>query len=165
MALNTTFLGELKNEANSTRKMLERVPADKFEWRPHEKSMKLGRLAKHIAELNLWIERILNSDEFDFATASFDSNFPESTEAILKIFDERIAEATTALEKATDDDLNKIWTVRRGEQVMFHMPKKVALRSFSYNHIYHHRGQLSVYLRLLDIPIPGMYGPSADERW
>ncbi len=165
MALNTTLLGELKNEANSTRKLLERVPADKFDWIPHQKSMKLGRLAKHIAELNLWIERILNSDEFDFASASFNSNFPESTEAVLKIFDERIAEATTALEKATDDDLNKIWTVRRGEQVMFQMPKKVAMRSFSYNHIYHHRGQLSVYLRLLDIPIPGMYGPSADERW
>lgn len=165
MAINTALLGELKHEGSSTRKMLERVPADKFDWSPHQKSMKLGRLAKHIAELNLWVERIMDSDEFDFAAATFNSNLPENSEAILKIFDERIAEATSVLEKVTDEDLNKIWTFRRGEQVMFQMPKKVALRSFAYNHIYHHRGQLSVYLRLLDIAIPGMYGPSADERF
>jgi uncharacterized damage-inducible protein DinB len=165
MSLNTTLTGELKNEGTKTRKLLERVPADKFDWVPHEKSMKLGRLAKHVAELNLWVERVLSSDEFDFAAANFSSPMPESTEAILKTFDERTAEAIAALENATDDDLNKIWTVRRGEQVMFQMPKKIALRSFAFNHIYHHRGQLSVYLRLLDVPIPGMYGPSADERW
>ncbi len=165
MAINTTLLGELKHEASSTRKMLERIPADKFDWHPHSKSMKLGRLTKHIAELNLWIERILQSDEFDFATASFSSAFPENIEEILKIFDERLAEATVALEQATDDDLNKIWTVKRNGQVMFQMPKKVAMRSFSYNHIYHHRGQLSVYLRLLDVPVPGMYGPSADDKF
>jgi uncharacterized damage-inducible protein DinB len=165
MALSSTLIGELKHESSSTKKLLERVPAEKFDWSPHSKSMKLGRLAKHIAELNLWVERILNSDEFDFATANFNSNLPESTEAILKIFDEKIAEATAALQQATDDDLNKMWTARRNGQVMFTMPKKVALRSFSYNHIYHHRGQLTVYLRLLDIPVPGMYGPTADERF
>jgi uncharacterized damage-inducible protein DinB len=165
MPLNTTLIGELKHEGSNTRKMLALVPADKFDWIPHQKSMKLGRLAKHVAELNLWIERILNSEEFDFATANFSSALPESSEEILKIFDERLAEATAALEKATDDDLNKTWTVLRGGHVMFQMPKKVALRSFSYNHIYHHRGQLSVYLRMLDIPIPGMYGPSADEKF
>jgi uncharacterized damage-inducible protein DinB len=165
MALNTTLIGELKHEGSSTKKILERVPADKFDWQPHEKSMKLGRLAKHIAELNLWIGRILNSDEFDFATTNFSSALPESTEEILKIFNERLAEATATLEKTTDEDLNKTWTVLRGGHVMFQMPKKVAIRSFSYNHIYHHRGQLTVYLRLLDIPVPGMYGPTADERF
>ena len=164
MSFNTALIGELKHEAASTRKILERIPADKLSWRPHDKSMQLGRLAKHVAELNLWVARIINSDEFDFATANFNNDVPENVGQILSIFDEKIAEATGALETVTDDALNTKWLVKRGGHVMFELPKKVALRSFAYNHIYHHRGQLSVYLRLLDVSVPGMYGPSADER-
>lgn len=165
MSLNTALIGELKHEGTNTRKLLERVPSGSMDWAPHERSMKLGRLAKHIAELNLWVERILNSDEFDFATASFNNLMPENTEAILKIFDEKLAEAAAALETATEERLNEKWIVKRGGHVMFELPRKIALRSFAYNHIYHHRGQLTVYLRLLNVPVPGLYGPSADERF
>ena len=163
MALNTALIGELKHESANTRKMLERVPTDKRNWMPHEKSMKLGRLAKHVADLPAWVERIMSADEFDFATGNFNREPPASTEDILKLSDQRVAEATKLLESASDENLNAMWTGRRGDHVMFQMPKRVALRSFAYNHVYHHRGQLSVYLRLLNIPVPGMYGPSADE--
>ncbi|MBV9962925.1 MAG: DinB family protein [Parafilimonas sp.] len=143
--------------------MLECVPADNLSWEPHEKSMKIGRLAKHIADLPIWVERILNADEFNFATANFNREPAASTEDILKLFDDRITAAVKILESSADESFNAIWTVYRGEQLMFQMPKKVALRNFTFNHIYHHRGQLSVYLRLLNIAVPGMYGPSADE--
>ncbi len=163
MAMNTALLGELKHEAINTRKILERVPTDKLDWRPHEKSMKLGKLAKHIAELPVWFERILNADEFDLASASFNREPPENTGEILKLFDDGLAAAVKVLESATDDNLNSSWIFRRGEQVMFQLPKKVAVRNLAMNHVYHHRGQLSVYLRLLNVQVPGMYGPSADE--
>ncbi len=165
MSINSALLAELKNESINTRKMLERVPTENLSWRPHEKSMTVGRIATHIAELPIWFTRIIGADEFDFATAVFKNETKENTEAIVRLFDERLNEATNVLEAATDDVLNSIWTSRRGEQVMFQMPKKTALRTIAYNHVYHHRGQLSVYLRLLDIPVPGMYGPSADENW
>ena len=164
MSLNAALIGELKQESVNTRKMLERVPTDKLDWQPHEKSMKLERLATHIAELPIWFERIINANDFDFATAVFKREPKESSEEIVKLFDERLASAIKALESASDENFNDTWTFRRGEQIMFQLPKKVALRSMGFNHIYHHRGQLSVYLRLLDIPVPGMYGPSADEK-
>ena len=164
MPLNTALLAELKHESTNTRKMLERVPTDKLLWRPHDKSMKLGRLATHIAEIPIWFERIINSNEFDFGTAPFNPTIKENTEAIVQLFDERLNAAIKALEYASDENLNQPWIVRRGEQIMFQLPRKVSLRNFGYNHIYHHRGQLSVYLRLLNIPVPGMYGPSADEK-
>ena len=162
--MNAALIGELKQESVNTRKMLERVPTDKLDWQPHEKSMKLERLATHIAELPIWFERIINANDFDFATAVFKREPKESSEEIVKLFDERLASAIKALESASDENLNDTWTFRRGEQIVFQLPKKVALRSMGFNHIYHHRGQLSVYLRLLDIPVPGMYGPSADEK-
>ncbi len=163
MPLNTALLGELKHEAANTRKMIERIPTDKLDWSPHEKSMKLGKLATHIAELPFFFEKIINADEFDFAAAKINRAPKENTEAIIKLFDERLDEAIKVLETASDENLNTSWAFRRGEHIIFQMPKKIALRNIAYNHIYHHRGQLSVYLRLLDIPVPGMYGPSADE--
>jgi uncharacterized damage-inducible protein DinB len=165
MAINTSLIGELKHESANTRKMLERVPTDKLEWQPHEKSMQLGRLAKHVADLPVWFERIINADEFDFATAKFNREPPANTEAILNLFEERLATAIKFLETASDENLNESWTFRRGEHIILQAPKKVALRSVAYNHTYHHRGQLSVYLRLLDVRVPGMYGPSADESF
>ena len=163
MPLNIALLAELKHEAVNTRKMIERVPSDNLQWRPHEKSMTIGRLTTHIADLPAWFERIIGTTEFDFATAKFNRETMESTAAALRLFDERLAAAATLLETTTDEMLNSIWTSRRGDAVLFQLPRKVALRNIAYNHIYHHRGQLSVYLRLLDVAVPGMYGPSADE--
>jgi uncharacterized damage-inducible protein DinB len=164
MSIKTALLAELKHEAVNTRKMIERVPTEKLQWRPHAKSMTIGRLATHIAELPLWFERIVNTDDFDFATAVFNRDTKESTEMILQLFDGRLGEAVSILEHSSDEILNGQWIARRNEQIILQLPKKVALRNFGYNHIYHHRGQLSVYLRLLDIGVPGMYGPSADEK-
>ena len=163
MPINTALLAELKHEAINTRKMIERVPTDKLGWRPHEKSMTIGRLATHIADIPIWFGRIINADEFDFATAVFNRDVKENTEAILQLFDERLKEAINILDAASDETLNAIYTFRRGDHIFFQLPRKTTLRNFSYNHIYHHRGQLSVYLRLLDVSVPGMYGPSADE--
>lgn len=164
MPINSAFLGELKHESANTRKIIERIPADKLDWRPHEKSMTIGRLATHIADLPIWLGRILNADGFDFATSA-GSEKKETTEAIIEQFTKRLNEAEQALTAATSDEIFKsTWTVSRNNQIIYQLPKMVAIRSFTYNHIYHHRGQLSVYLRLLDIPVPGMYGPSADEK-
>ncbi|MBS1512950.1 MAG: DinB family protein [Bacteroidetes bacterium] len=164
MALKDGLIAELKHEASMTRKILERVPLDKKDWKPHEKSMTVGRLATHIAENTQWITRILTADEFDFAANKFAPHTAVSSEELLHIFDTKLAAAITDLENAADEEFDTIWTVKMGDTVMMQLPKKVAIRSWSLNHIVHHRGQLSVFLRLLDVPVPGMYGPSADER-
>lgn len=164
MAINRGLIGELKNEGASTRKMVERVPTDKLDWRPHEKSMTLGRLATHIAELPIWIPRLIESNEWDGTKTPHVTAKCETTESIVRLFDETLQKAMEALNSLSDESMNLVWTMRRGEYIIFHAPRKVALRSLAFNHIYHHRGQLSVYLRLLDIPVPGMYGPSADEK-
>lgn len=164
MAIKEAFIAELKYESGLTKKMLERVPLDKKDWKPHEKSMTLGRLATHVAETTNWISNIINIDDFDFVK---DYNFKQhaamSQEELLRLFQTNLDNAISNLSKMNDDDFNKSWIVRRGEQVMFNTPKKVAIRGWGYSHMIHHRGQLSVYLRLLDVPVPGMYGPSADE--
>jgi uncharacterized damage-inducible protein DinB len=164
MPINAPLIAEFKNESVNTRKMIERVPTEKLNWQPHEKSMTLGRLANHIADLPIWFDRIINSDVFDFATFSFPRESKENTAAILDLFDQRKEAAIKLLESSSDETLNSPWTSKSGDHIFFTLPKKVAVRNFCYNHIYHHRGQLSVYLRLLDVPVPGMYGPSADER-
>jgi uncharacterized damage-inducible protein DinB len=162
MAIKDALIAELKQEASSTRKILAAIPEDKFAWKPHEKSMTAGRLAAHIAEIPVWVNRSLEASEFDFATASTLRNTYADRAALLEVFEQRLYTALAALENASDDALNEKYTVRRGEQVMFVLPRKVLIRNFACNHQLHHRGQLSVYLRLLDIPVPGMYGPSAD---
>jgi len=163
MSQKDAFIAELKQEAVNTRRILERVPQDKFAWKPHDKSMTIGRLSAHIAEIPVWINRTLEG-EFDFATASMVRNTYENTAALLKVFEEKQAAAVIALQDASDEILDAKFIVRRGEQVLFELPRKVMMRNFAYNHLIHHRGQLSVFLRLLDTPVPGMYGPSADER-
>lgn len=165
MALNHALIGELNYEASLTRKILERVPMDKKDWKPHEKSMTLGRLATHIAETIHWIPVILGEDVFDFNTnPSPRGRTAASSEELLSILDQNLEEATRALKEADDEKLNSNWQVKRGEQVMMNSPRKVAIRGWALSHQFHHRGQLTVYLRLLDIPVPGMYGPSADEK-
>jgi uncharacterized damage-inducible protein DinB len=163
MAIKEALLAELKHESSSTRRILERVPGDKFAWKPHEKSYTLGRLATHIAQIPGWIMRIINHEQFDFAVNQYKPITAESNEQLMKIFEDTLAENIATLETASDDLLNNSWTFRRGEQIFFTLPRKVALRNMAFNHLVHHRGQLSVYLRLLNIPVPGMYGPSADE--
>ena len=164
MAYKDLLITELNYEAGLTKKMLERVPLEKASWKPHDKSMTLGRLATHVAEIPHWISRIITIDDFDFVVQGFSSNTAISKDELLSIFEEKLNKAINDLESMNDEDFNKMWTVRRGEQVMQQLPKKAAIRGWGYSHLVHHRGQLSVYLRLHDIPVPGMYGPSADER-
>ena len=164
MALNTALLAELKHEASNTRKMLERVPSDNLQWKPHEKSFSIGYLASHIANIPVWAGRIIEADEFDFAKSDFTTPQGVSATDIVEKFDKNLADAIKILEETSDDVLNNPWSMRNGEHVFFTTPKKVSLRNFLLNHAVHRRGQLSVYLRLLDIAVPGMYGPSADER-
>ena len=165
MAIKDAFIGELKHESALTKKMLERVPLDKKEWKPHEKSMTLGRLATHVAEITHWISDIIHIDDYDFVkNYNFNPRMATSGEELLEIFQTNLDKAIADLSGMNDDDFSKKWIVRRGEQVMFDMSKKIAIRNWALNHMIHHRGQLSVYLRLLDVPVPGMYGPSADEK-
>lgn len=150
-------------ESVNTRKMLERVPIDKSHWKPHAKSMALGRLATHVAEIPEWVVRIMAHDVLDFAKSHFKSHVATSAQELVGILDKAVSEAIAILEKSTDEDFNKMWTMRNGDQIYFTLPKKVVLRTFALSHNYHHRAQLGVYLRMLDIPVPGMYGPTADE--
>jgi uncharacterized damage-inducible protein DinB len=154
---------ELKHEAVSTMKMLERLPDDKLDWKPHEKSMTLGRLASHTAELSGFITRILTSDEMDFLTREYVPTVVKSSEEAVALFKEKSASALAELEKVTDEKLMENWTMRNGDHVIFTMPRIAAIRGVGISHFIHHRGQLSVYLRMLDIPVPSIYGPSADE--
>lgn len=164
MAYKDELITELKYESELTRKMLERVPFDKVEWKPHDKSFTLGRLATHVAEIPHWISRIITIDDWDFAARGFSKQVARSSEELMGIFINKLNQAIADLESVNDDDFNKTWIVRNGDQMRRELVKRVAIRSWGYSHLVHHRGQLSVYLRLLDVPVPGMYGPSADER-
>jgi len=161
--LATAFLAELDNEAKVTRECLSRVPLDKSDWKPHEKSMPMGRLAVHCAEMFGWTKETLTQDVLDFATADMTPFEPKTTEELLAFFDDHIEKAKEILGHTSDETFLTDWTMRNGEQVYFTMPKVAVMRTFVLNHIIHHRGQLSVYLRLNDIPVPSIYGPSADE--
>ena len=162
MKLTEMILGELKQEAATTRKMLERVPQDAFTWKPHEKSMGLGQLAAHVANLfGAWLRASLNEDEYNLADSR--PSGEENVEGILKAFDRNVMEAVEILKTLSDEGLFQAWRLKRGEQVLFELPRWVVIRSMVFNHIIHHRGQLSVYLRLRDVPLPPVYGPTADE--
>lgn len=157
------LIGELDHEAATTRKILERIGADTFDYKPHEKSMTMRQLAAHVAEMFGWITDTCLRDQIDFAAGDYKPFVPQTTDEIIEFFDKTVAEATEALKATSDEDMRKPWTLRNGEQVLFTLPKINTLRTFCMNHIWHHRGQLSVYLRLNDIPVPSIYGPSADE--
>lgn len=163
MNLNQALINELQLEAASTRKMLAQVPDAHFDWKPHEKSMTLKRLASHVAELAGWGEVVVNQDELDFGTANFPRPVIENTGDLLKMHEAAVVRSVNALQLATDEVLMKPWTLRNNGVTLFQLPKVAVLRGMCYNHTYHHRGQLSVFLRMLDVPVPGMYGPSADD--
>jgi uncharacterized damage-inducible protein DinB len=157
------FIAELEHEAKVAREVLSRIPADKFDWKPHEKSMPFGRLASHVAEMFAWTPSTLTQPELDFSKFDYKPFEPTSTEELLEFLDKNVAEAIEALRITTNEQFMENWTMRNGETVYFTMPKVAVMRSFVMNHIVHHRGQLSVYLRLNDIAVPSIYGPSADE--
>jgi uncharacterized damage-inducible protein DinB len=163
MSLNQPLIAELQQEAAKTRKILERVPVDRGEWKPHFKSMKLGKLAMHVAEITGWVAMTMLTDELDLAQFDYKLKSPESVEDLLAKHDEHVEQAVAVLENCKDEDFDKLWTMRRGDHVIMSMPRSAALRTFAYSHLFHHRAQLGVYLRMLDVPIPGMYGPTADE--
>jgi len=166
MSLNQAFLPEFDQEMAGTRKTLERVPEDRLGWRPHAKSMTLGALASHLANIPSWIAPTLQSDSLDLAPVGGEPRHePEKTsrQALLDHFDRHISEGRVLLAAASDETLLAPWTLLGGGKPYFTMPRVAVLRSFVMNHNVHHRAQLGVYLRLLDVPVPGLYGPSADE--
>lgn len=155
------FLPELEQEASGTRKMLEAIPEDKLAYQPHPKSMTLGRLASHVAELYHWIAVTMQTPELNLA--GMQPVLQDSKDQILEKFEQNLADARAALEATDDAHLMQSWTLRMGDHVIFTMPRMVVLRNVMFNHIVHHRAQLQVYLRMLDVPVPGLYGPSADD--
>ena len=161
--ISTALIAEMEHEARTTRTCLERIPAEKFAWKPHEKSMEFGKLASHIAEMFSWTGATLQHPELDFAKMDYKPFEPQSTEDLLEFFDKNVSEAVDVLKNTGDDVFMENWTLRNGEAIYFTMPKIATMRSFVMNHIVHHRGQLSVYLRLNEIAVPQIYGPSADE--
>jgi uncharacterized damage-inducible protein DinB len=166
MKISQMFLPEFDQEMANTRKTLERVPEGKTDWKPHEKSMTLGRLAGHIAELPGWAGETFNRDELEVMPPGeppkpFISSSPKE---LLDTFDKKTAEARALIEAASDEDMMKPWTLKVRGKTAFTLPKSAVLRGFVINHIIHHRAQLGVYLRLNDVPVPSMYGPSADEK-
>lgn len=154
---------EFDHEAQTTRKHLERLSDDKFAWQPHEKSFTLEGLASHIVECVSWTDTIFSSDEFNFDPATYKRYQAASLADLLKTFDENVASGKQALAGADEAALMKPWSLKIMGDSLFEKPKAEVLRDFVLSHIIHHRGQLSVYERLLEIPVPGSYGPSADE--
>ena len=162
MAIRDTLLAEYDHEIGTTRRLLERIPDDKLSWKPHPKSMSLGGLGTHIANLPNGGGSILNETSFDLAAAPPNLDADPSRDAILKRFDESSTRTRGWMDK-TDAEYVCMWALKRGGQEMFSLPRMAAFKSFVINHIIHHRGQMSVYLRLNDVPVPAIYGPTADE--
>jgi uncharacterized damage-inducible protein DinB len=158
-----SMLGEFDHEMSNLRKVLERVPEDKPAFAPHPKSMPMATLAGHLAELAGWLTMTLKTDELDFGAGEYKPFAPATRAELLARFDEGVASARAALAGATDDQMMSPWTLKNGATVYFTMPRVAVIRGMVLNHIIHHRAQLGVYLRMNDIPLPGMYGPSADD--
>ena len=163
MSICAPLAAEMRQEAKTTRRLLERVPEASFDWKPHEKSMSLGRLAAHVAELPELVIPALTQPELDFASGGFKPFVPTTTAELLEKFDRNVEAAAGLLEKQSDEAMGEKWRLRNGDHVLFEMPRAMVVRFVGLNHVVHHRGQLSVYLRLLDVPLPSIYGPSADE--
>lgn len=162
MTISEMLLPEFDEEMKNTRKMLERIPEDKFDFKPHEKSMTMGRLASHLAELPDWASHTLQMDVLDMQPGQ-KPYLAKSHKELLENFDNQVAAAHQLIAGATDEKLHEIWTFKYAGKTVVAMPRAAVLRSVVMNHMIHHRAQLSVYLRLVDVEVPGMYGPSADE--
>jgi uncharacterized damage-inducible protein DinB len=163
MRISDSLLPEFDHEMATTRKTLERIPEDKLSWAPHEKSMKLGRLAGHVAELPNFATMTITTDSIDLASGGYQPMTATSQKQVLDAFDKAAANARAAIAGATDEELMQPWTLLYGGKTIFAMPRVAAVRAMMMSHMIHHRGQLSVYLRLNSVPVPSIYGPSADE--
>jgi uncharacterized damage-inducible protein DinB len=163
MPFSETLLPEFDEEMKNTRRLLECVPDGKFDYQPHSKSMTLGRLATHVAELPSWTTYTLDQEVLDLQP-DFKPALATSRAELLQIFDKGAAEAREKIAAATDEDWRKIWTFKYAGKTIMSMPRSVVMRSTIMNHLIHHRAQLGVYLRLNEVAFPGMYGPSADEQ-
>jgi uncharacterized damage-inducible protein DinB len=161
MPISQTLLPEFDQEMATTRRLLERVPSEKGTWKPHEKSFSLGHLAQLVAWMPGWITNALMQTQLDLAKAGKYSY--ERTEALLAMFDRNVAEARQAIESSKDADYGVNWSLKFGDRTIMTLPRAAVVRQHL-NHLIHHRGQLSVYLRLIDVPVPSIYGPTADER-
>ena len=162
MEIIPMLLKEMEQEAQTTRKMLAIIPEDKYDWQPHIKSMTIKRLASHIAELPGWINITLNTDELDFAKGDYKPELINNNAGLLAFFEKCYAEGYNGLAAATEEELLPKWTLRNGEHIIQVYTKAEVIR-MAFSQTVHHRAQLGVFLRLLDVPIPGSYGPSADE--
>jgi uncharacterized damage-inducible protein DinB len=162
MSMIEALLPEFDREMTTTRKVLERVPNESLAWKPHAKSFSLGELASHVAALPTFATETLNRSEFEIGNLRPPLALPSRTD-VLAAFDASTGAARAALAGKSDAELMAIWTLKRNGTPLYSMPKAVVLRSLVLSHVIHHRGQLSVYLRLLDVPVPSIYGPSADE--
>ena len=166
MGLAATLLPEFDQEMANTRKCFERVPEDKLDWKPHDKSMSFGEITTHMANLLSWTTLMIEQDSFDIAPPGEDPPRVDpagSLESALAMFDKNVAAAHTAMEGASDELLLAPWTLLMGGNEVFKMPRVAVFRTMIMNHMIHHRAQLGVYLRLNDVAVPAMYGPSADE--
>ena len=163
MSLVDALLPEFDHEMTITRKLLERVPEDRFDWKPHARSFSLGQLAQHVATIPMWGSVTVQQTELDVAAGG---KLPAMTNRaeILAAFDQNVRTTRAAITGASDAELMVPWTLKAGPQTIFSRPRAAVWRSFVVSHLIHHRGQLSVYLRLLDVPLPSIYGPSADEQ-
>lgn len=164
MSIGHAIIKELRHEAANTTRMLERLPADRFDFKPHEKSSSLGKLATHIADLPAWIPLVLNEASFNLVNRPFVHGPVTTTEDLVKLHADHVAAAINALETTSDELLAADWVLSMGDHVIVKMPRVAVIRSLGLSHMIHHRGQLSVYMRLNNIPVPGIYGPSADEQ-
>ena len=166
MSISQSLLPEYDHELATTRRLLERVPEAEFGWKPHAKSMSLGQLAGHIANLGFWLNQTMNADFYDLTAGDKEATLepPASLSELLSAFDEKWKRGRASLAGATDAQMMGRWALKSGGQEIFSMPRVAVVRSFVMNHLIHHRGQLSVYLRLKDVPLPSIYGPTADEQ-
>jgi uncharacterized damage-inducible protein DinB len=162
MTMAAALLPEFDQEMATTRRLLERVPSDKGTWKPHTKSFSLAHLAQLVSWMPGWVTRTLRETELNLRTAVGYS--VEATETLLKGFDENVRSARQALIETTDAEFEMPWSLKMGDQVLFTAPRSTVVRQHI-SHLVHHRGQLTVYLRLLDVPVPSIYGPTADEGW
>jgi len=166
MSMSDMVLGEFDLEMANTRKTIERVPEDKLDWKPHDKSMSLGGLATHLANIPSWTVNTFTQDELDLASPGvppFRLEQAKSRAALLGAFDKNVAEGRAALLNASKESWGQSWSLLNGGKKIFTLPRAAVMRSFVMSHMIHHRAQLGVYLRLLDVPVPSIYGPSADE--
>jgi uncharacterized damage-inducible protein DinB len=166
MAIVDALLPEFDHEMATTRRLLHQVPEAQFGWRPHEKSMTLGELSGHLANIPFWCTATLAGPTLDLESIADDARIkaPESRDAMLESFDKKVATARARLAESTDPELLAPWTLKQGDEEFFTMPRFSAIRTFVMNHSIHHRGQLTVYLRMNNVPVPPIYGPTADEQ-